>query len=256
MRLSKFKTFIFSMIPGGGHLYLGVPTRGLLFLFSFISFIFLESFTNNYHNSYLFSNIGRPYNEIIHFALVLLYLYSIYDAFRIRNNMEKGIDKDYEELHNGENKKTLAIILCIVPGLGHIYLGRDEKGYRILSLFLLVYILNAILPFQILSLVLALIILYSIMNLSEYTKSTNTEEKIETYMESGFNKFKNSYMLYIGVILILSGILIIGNRIAFEFVDERILREIYSYLKEGILSLVLIFLGVKLIVSNKFRKKV
>lgn len=256
MRLSKFKTLIFSIIPGGGHLYLGVPTRGLLFLFSFISLIFIQGLTNNYNNSYLFSNLGRPYNEIINFAIVLLCLYSIYDAFRIRNNMEKGIYKDYEELHTGENKKTLSIILCIVPGLGHIYLGRVEKGYRILSLFLLLYILNAILPFQILSLVLALIILYSIINLSEYAESTSSEDKIETYVESGFNKFKNSYMLYIGVILIISGVLIIANRIAFEFVDERVLREFYSYLKEGILSLVLIFLGVKLILSNKFRKKV
>lgn len=256
MRQSKFKTLFFSIIPGGGHLYLGAATRGLLFLFSFISFIFLQRFTDNYNYNNLFSNLGRPYNEIINFALVLLWIYAIYDAFRIRNDIEKGIFNNHEELHNGENKKTLAVILCIVPGLGHIYLGKAEKGYRILSLFLLVYMLNAILPFEILSLVLALIILYSIINLSEYTKSTSSTEDIENSVESGFNKFKNSYMVYIGVMLIVSGILIIANRLALEFINERMLKEIYSYIKEGLLSLTLIFIGVKLILSNKLRKKV
>lgn len=252
MHKSKFKTLILSMIPGAGHLYLGNSTRGLLFLFSFIGYLLIANLTSSYYPAYYYGNIGTNYSEIVFFATAVLWIYSIYDVFRIKGIIDAGKEYNSEDLHSGENKKTLALILCLVPGLGHIYMEDKEKGCRILSLFFLIYLINSIIPLPLFSLILVLVILYSIINISEYGR--NYERKDNS--EKAVSVFKNSYMLYIGIIFILCGIFIIGNRIAIEFIDTRLLRQFYSYLREGIMSMLLIFIGVKLILSNKIRKKV
>jgi hypothetical protein len=46
MKKSKFLTAILSFLPGTGHLYLGLPKRGIQLMLSFLMLIFIQGFLN------------------------------------------------------------------------------------------------------------------------------------------------------------------------------------------------------------------
>ncbi len=254
MNKSKFKTFILSLVPGFGHLYLGTPTRGMIFLFSMIGYFFLALFLDGYGYNYNYYGGGFRYQELIFFAMFILWLYSIFDVFKIRRVVAKENPEEYDKALAPENKRIFSILLSIIPGAGHIYLGFQQKGVKLLSTFVLVYLINSILPMQIFSLVLALITLYTIINLHEMNNKNLTSNNQEETREAFTEVFKGSYMKYVGIALILCGTFIIINRIALELIDIQIIREVLLYLREGIIALALIIVGVKLILSNKLRK--
>jgi hypothetical protein len=65
---SKFITFILSIIPGVGHLYLGAMNRGLQFLILFFSSVFLLDFLSF---------------RIIPFWLPIVWFYGLFDALQL-----------------------------------------------------------------------------------------------------------------------------------------------------------------------------
>lgn len=70
---NKFLTFMFSLVPGGGHMYLGLMQTGLLLMSIFFASIYLAS-------------------QIDFFAIFIpvVYFYSFFSALNIRRSMSFG----------------------------------------------------------------------------------------------------------------------------------------------------------------------
>ena len=75
---SKFLTFLFSLVPGVGHMYLGLMQRGLQFLVTFFGVIFLLVITN----------LGE-----LSLFLPVIWFYNLFDALQ-RYQMIKEADPD------------------------------------------------------------------------------------------------------------------------------------------------------------------
>ena len=71
---SKFLTFVFSLLPGAGHMYMGFMKMGLSFMAAFFFMIFLSSFLD----------IGP-----ILFALPLIWFYSFFDCMNKRYSTDE-----------------------------------------------------------------------------------------------------------------------------------------------------------------------
>ncbi len=94
---SKFLTFLLCLcFPGSAQIYLGYTKRGLIIISFFLLGIYFD----------IFSNI-----------IYLCFLFSLFDAFRLNNNLQKGI---YQEDNFSDVKKFLCenkffiIVLCII----------------------------------------------------------------------------------------------------------------------------------------------
>lgn len=252
MHKSKFKTLILSLIPGFGHYYIGATSRGAVFTFSAIAYIFLAIIMDGYSYLSYYYGSSNSYTEFIMMGLAALWLFSIIDVMSLRKKLE---NTGYEELQlklEKENDKLIAVFLSIIPGAGHIYLRKKKEGIRLLSLFILIFLIYSIVPLQVLSLVMILVIIYTLINLKE-NFSVSTESEGEEGLELT-ELINSSYMKYLGIGFIVLGILILFNKIAVSFIDTELLREVLGYMREGIISVVLIFLGIKLIFTNKFKK--
>ncbi len=71
---NKFLTFIFSLVPGAGHMYMGFMKMGLSLMAAFLFIIFLSSWLN----------IGP-----LLFALPLIWFYSFFDSINKRYSTEE-----------------------------------------------------------------------------------------------------------------------------------------------------------------------
>lgn len=106
-KYSTFWSTVFSFIPGGGHMYLGLMKRGLQFMLAFFGIIALANFF--YSADFL-----------IFFATVV-WFYSFFDCFHMRRKLEND-EKIEEDLIfpidvKNINGKHLGMGLVILGGL-------------------------------------------------------------------------------------------------------------------------------------------
>jgi hypothetical protein len=82
MQKNKFLTFLFALIPGCGHMYLGYMKRGVEFMAMFVVSGYLAIMSMNFYN---FDIIG------ILFALILpvIWFYQMFDSMHIVSLMKK-----------------------------------------------------------------------------------------------------------------------------------------------------------------------
>ncbi|MBO5477918.1 MAG: hypothetical protein J6A15_09235 [Clostridia bacterium] len=112
MKKNLFFTLCFSFVPGAGQMYQGYMKRGISILILFAAFCAI------------FATVAMP---IFAIPLPVLYIYSFFDTFNIRNTIDKENkqeDKylwdtsDLEELKNSFNvpsaKKLIGILLIFV----------------------------------------------------------------------------------------------------------------------------------------------
>src|SRR5690606_23082198 len=123
----RFYTIILSFIPGLGHFQLGLINRGLTFLIGFFGLgtmiVFISVFTDQ-GAFMVFLGI-----------LPIIWVYNMFDAVQLVGKKQRGeelVDKtiieDFEETRReqGRKSKTLATVLAIFPGAGHLYLGLQK----------------------------------------------------------------------------------------------------------------------------------
>lgn len=106
-KYSKFWSIMFSFMPGGGHMYLGVMKRGLQFMLAFFGIIALANFFYA--------------TEFLVFFSVVVWFYSFFDCFHIRKKLENG-EEITEDLifpvdYKNINSKHLGIGLLVVGGI-------------------------------------------------------------------------------------------------------------------------------------------
>ena len=70
-------TFLFSLLPGAGHMYLGLMRRGLEIMFAFFASIFILSSTLG------LTEIGIP-------LTIIIFFYSLFDAQHLNKAISRG----------------------------------------------------------------------------------------------------------------------------------------------------------------------
>jgi hypothetical protein len=265
---SKFKSFILSAVPGLGHIYQGFSNRGVIFLGSFICIMFLMEFlqgSGGYHNSVFSNNLLYGYRHILELGVLIIWAASVIDnliLFDKRKNgvfsitaTEEGAALDQlNDLTKSSNKNLLAILLNIVPGAGHIFLGLKEKGFQLTTYFFILYFISEISGLDILNIPVALLWLYCILdtiNLTTYTTYESKETELVKFDAFSMLSSLKTKLHWLGGILITLGLLVIFNRAAVDFIDPEFLRLFNQYFKDGLVSIILIVLGIKMVLGNK-----
>lgn len=262
---SKFKSLLLSAVPGIGHIYLGLTSRGIIFLGAFLSVIFILNFLQgsgfNYGGMYRF-RYHNGYREFFEFFLPLIWVFSAVDAYIMTERVNRfmtvseGLEADisaYDKAMKPDNQKLLTIMLNIIPGAGHIYCGQKEKGLKLMGIFIIVLILFSLSGFGLLALLAAFIWLYSLLELigSFEGKVPVAGISPEAFDVTGYFSGLGNRLSWVGGALIAAGALLIVNRITGDVFDPKILSLVKSYMKDIIVSALLIVIGLRLLMGDK-----
>ncbi len=131
---SPVLAFFLAIFPGFGHLYLGLKIRGVLYPFFFIGSLGLAfvSAILIYHDSiFLFFFAVAAFIWIVNIIDIVITLIT-------RSNIEDQISEtstvtSEEKLQQNERFST--ILLSLIPGVGHFYLGLTHRGLTIVAAF-------------------------------------------------------------------------------------------------------------------------
>ncbi len=122
-RKSKFLTFCFGMVPGAGHMYLGLINKGMSLMSVYFGFLFaILAITEILH---------VRWNEILIIPLsILCVFYSMFDSLATYNDMNNGkvvednsivktnIEFDHIKKQLETRKKGIGYALLILGGIG------------------------------------------------------------------------------------------------------------------------------------------
>lgn len=149
----------------------------------------------------------------------------------------------------------LWFIFSLVPGAGHMYMGLMKKGVMLLGIFLGVIALNNLFyVWDIAALGSILVYIYAFFDSLSTKKAL---EKGELVVDEGFEQlsFGRINLYYVGIAIIILGILTLIqiNLNIFDFLP--IVRNIFYGIQRSILPILLIVIGIWLIKrSNKAKK--
>lgn len=252
----KSRAILLSLIPGLGHMSLGMMQRGITFLISFVGLFAIIIF--------LAMIMHRA--ELLIFLLVLpvIWIYSMFDAIQHVHAKQRGealVDRSlFEELESniasGRKNKVLAIALSIFPGAGHLYLGLQKRGLQLMGGFLItIYIMDNMR----LSLFFFLLPLFWCFSFFDAVQQTSRYERGELEDDPVLQQFV-PYQKWFGIALIVLGVYYLLNGVVTDFIREYFTREIYqSYLNSiyvlptVLVSFLLIFIGLRLTFGSKAR---
>jgi hypothetical protein len=127
---------LLSLIPGLGHLQMGLMNRGLTLLGSFFGLITMVVF--------LVLVTKNPVFLALLCLLTVIWLFGLFDAVRLLDQKSRGealADKSiFEELEafreEGRKSGMVATLLAVFPGAGHMYLGQQRRGLQLMAAFL------------------------------------------------------------------------------------------------------------------------
>lgn len=138
-KYNKFYTALFSLIPGAGHMYLGLMKKGFQFMFMFFGVIMV---TDLIYSARSFTILN-----------IVIWFYAFFDAYHTRRKLEKDIpvneDLFLELKLNNAKPKYVGITLII---LGSIVLFQQvivellSLGIIIIPPYIKIAILDSIFP--------------------------------------------------------------------------------------------------------------
>uniref|UniRef100_UPI00403EFA57 multi-tm2 domain protein n=1 Tax=Paenibacillus sp. FSL R5-0701 TaxID=2921654 RepID=UPI00403EFA57 len=248
----RFFTILLSFVPGLGHLHLGLLHRGLSFLMaffgSFAMMVFVASITNE--------------SVFLMFLLILpvIWVYCMFDAVQHVHRKQAGeVLQDrtlFEELEMGRvagrRSKVLATLLSAFPGAGHLYLGLQKRGMQLMFLFLAsIYILD-LLHLSVFLFMIPLIWFYSFFDGLQCSSRYGREPLVDQPIFKDWARHQR----LIGFGIAALGLYYLAIRLVIPQLNELfpnafMTYEIRSYLNTVIVSLLLIFGGLKLLFGKQ-----
>lgn len=248
----RFLTIFLSFIPGLGHFQLGLMNRGLTLLLSFFgSFAFVAFITFVTHQSGFLVFLG---------ILPVIWLYGIFDAAHLMHRKQSGevledrtVLEDLDRYREaGKRSILLANLLSVMPGAGHLYLGLQKRGIQLMGAFLFsIYFLDQ-LHFTPLLFIIPLIWFYSFFDALQLVSKYRKGEQLE---DAPVATWLVHHQKWVGVGLIVLGVFFIFDRIVIGMLEKMFLWELRlyfnRYVQTLIISILLIFGGIKLMVSSK-----
>ncbi|WAA08842.1 hypothetical protein [Fervidibacillus albus] len=251
----RFYTIILSFIPGLGHFQLGLMNRGITFLLAFFGTGIMVFFVT----------LLLSMEEFLVFGLILpvIWFYSFFDVMNQLSKKQNGealidtsILEDLEESReSGKKIKVVAKVLSLIPGVGHLYLGYQKRGFQLLAIFFLsIYLLD----FLRLGLFLFIIPILWFYAFFDGLQKASTYEGEEIVDEPIIQSFAN-HQKWIGVAFIFIGLYYLAKNTLFPIL-EPIVWDLYNisiyywfdqYFQTAVVSLLFIIGGIKLLVGNK-----
>nr|WP_264927390.1 multi-tm2 domain protein [Paenibacillus sp. LS1] len=248
----RFFTILLSFVPGLGHLHLGLLHRGLSFLIaffgSFAMMVFVASITNE--------------SVFLMFLLILpvIWVYCMFDAVQHVHRKQAGeVLQDrtlFEELEMGRvagrRSKVLATLLSAFPGAGHLYLGLQKRGMQLMFLFLgSIYVLD-LLHLSVFLFMIPLVWFYSFFDGLQCSSRYGREPLVDQPIFKDWARHQR----LIGFGIAALGLYYLTIRLVIPQLNELfpnafMTYEIRSYLNTVIVSLLLIFGGLKLLFGKQ-----
>lgn len=262
---SKFLTFILSAIPGLGHVYLGFALRGAFFFAALIALgIFLALFED------ITYRIGFS-GEIFILLFPVIWLASLVDSMVIADKINSSVTlsqngekvnielPNYSELSK-QNKKIISMFLSVIPGAGHLYLGLKRQGVELMAGFFLAFYLTDWLRLGILMIFVPIIWFYSLFDVMHKVSGnramTDDEMLSNDWLKDGKsilsrNSFFKNKDKAIGYGIIFVGVILLFNRLLLPLFEQYIDYRIRGNIQTGIVALLLIAGGIKLVVGTR-----
>jgi TM2 domain-containing membrane protein YozV len=155
-----------------------------------------------------------------------------------------------------QNPKILALSFSIIPGAGHMYVGQMEKGIQLMTAFFLTLYLSDFLNISLLLMFAPILWFYSIFDILHKVSNPDKQQEV-TFIGDFFreNQFSGKAGKYLGIGLIAVGCIMIFDKILLPqmaiLIDERIM----EYSRTGIIALLFIAGGFKLMLGSKEKEK-
>lgn len=251
----RFFTMLLSFIPGLGHFHLGLIYRGLSFLIAFFGAIMLVLFIVFFTGTVSFS--------VFLGVVFVIWIINLVDVVQLLKRKESGenlIDRtileDLEQQRDaGKKSKAIAILLSVLPGAGHMYLGLQRRGFQLMAAFFLTLYLIDFMRLSFFLFFIPLLWFFSFFDALQKVAKIG-EEKLE---DVPLVKYFTNYQKWIGIALIFLGVYYLFDRV---FLPELLpyvstvwgidLHQIYyTYFQTTIISLVFIAGGIKLLFGSK-----
>lgn len=243
MGKSKFLTFLFSMVPGLGHFYLGFFFRGLLLMAAFFGWLALSVIIVGLRHG------GVGLEAVLFLApLLIIWVCSLFDALHLQEKgMRPGEDLKpqlsigslRESTEFGDKSRLWALIFSIVPGAGHMYLGWQEKGLQLMLTFFMSLFLIDWLGLSLFLFLLPVIWFYAFFDTMQLASATPAEP----LRSPEFAEWVARRSKLIGFGLVALGGVIVFDRMVAPLLHFRALH----ILRSGIVASILIGGGVRLI---------
>lgn len=258
IEFERFRTILLSFIPGVGHFQLGLMNRGMTLLTAFLGLGVMVLFVSGLTHR----------GEFLVFLAILpvIWVYGFFDAVQELNKKQRGeelvdrtILEDFEtRREEGKKSKSIATFLSIFPGAGHLYLGLQRRGVQLMAAFLFsIYILD-VLRLGIFLFLIPIIWFYSffdgLQKASRYGEEPIEDTPIISYL---INQQK-----WVGIGLILLGLYYMTSNIVipavspmlYDMIDIDLRYWFDRYFQTGIVCILLIGGGLKLLAGNKTKK--
>ncbi|HHX95106.1 MAG TPA: G-protein coupled receptor [Clostridia bacterium] len=243
---SKFLTLILACIPGVGHLYLGLMTRGLSFLVAFFGWITFVAF--------LSIASGQEGFAVLLLVLPILWFYSFFDALHLRRRLAEGeevldvspITELTQGTEPGRKSKVWALVFSFVPGAGHMYLGYKEQGLQLMAIFFLSLLTMDWLRMTFIIFLIPIIWFYSMFDALQKVSQPTVSVQEDFFLVNWLRKNQR----LVAYLLILMGAFLILNRVVFGYISW----QYNQYIQTAVVSLLLIGGGIKLLRGSKVRE--
>lgn len=257
IKKSKFVVFILSVIPGLSHIYLGLFYRGYIFMGAAASFsavvLGLCALTRS----------NRP--ALLLLGLPILWFVALIDSMALTDRVNSSILLNTDKKENinpgmeapqpgssrtAENKKIITCLLSVIPGAGHMFLGYQKQGLELMTLFFFSFFFIDWLRIGFFMFIIPVIWFYSIFDALH--KASDDEIPAEkgnffVFEPAGGNRCEWGSSKLFGYALILIGALLLFDRI----ISPMIPYEIRNYLQTGIVALLFIAGGIKILIGGR-----
>lgn len=252
----KTRTIALSIIPGLGHMSLGLMQRGITLLIAFVGLFAIIVF--------LASIIGSGAILVFLLALPVIWVYSMFDVVGLLHAKHRGEDlsdksvfEDLEgHIESGVKSKVLAIALAIFPGAGHLYLGLQKRGLQLMGGFLLsIYIMDTMR----LTLFLFLLPLFWCFAFFDALQQTSRYER-NTMSDDPILKQFVPYQRWFGIALLGFGIYYLLERVISQYASNFPAEVYHQYLQikymipTAITSFIMITIGLRLVFGSKSKR--
>lgn len=256
IKKSRFLTFLLSFVPGLGHIYLGLYIRGAAFLLAEFLVALLIGILAGV------MNIGSA--QFIGFLIPLIWLVSMVDALTLVSRINAGHFQQegsslalQDNIMGFQNKKAIAMMLSIIPGAGHMYLDLQLQGVQLMGAFFLCIFLTDWLQLGLFMVFVPIIWFFGMFDAMHKASSEEVPED-KSILPAAWLKDNGLWIKnkgrFLGYTLIVVGCYLLFERIILPEISIQWDLQFGQSLQTGIVALLLILGGIKLIMGNKKEK--
>ncbi|OPZ83817.1 MAG: hypothetical protein BWY74_04369 [Firmicutes bacterium ADurb.Bin419] len=251
---SKFATFILSPIPGLGHIYLGFNTRGGIFMLAELVAVLLVVGLGT-------TGIFNGNAMVIPAAFIpIVWIASLVDSMTLADKInhiamsnDEGKKAVLLEQLEQQNRKIIAMVLSIVPGAGHMFLGLQRQGIQLMTIFFFSFFITDLINISIFMALIPIIWFFGLFD--AMNKATGDENKndgdvlLVSWFRTGkpFIRNANKFLAYA---LIAIGCFLLFERLVLPELEKFISFRIREYINILLLSVLFIAGGVKLLMGS------